>query len=131
MEGHVTGEAVGLLCGFLIAHYLGDFTPLATARMQEAKADAGPVLIIAGHAGVHALLAAAVVILVSGSVWPSAAIAAAVVLVTHFALDASRSMLGRRFPALNDPGDSAFWYLLGVDQLAHGLVLVAVAALIL
>ncbi|NIN71298.1 MAG: DUF3307 domain-containing protein [Gemmatimonadetes bacterium] len=127
----MTSQALGLLCGFLVAHYLGDFSPLATPRMHEAKADGGPLSVIAAHALVHALLVAIVVILFSAPVSPAAATAAGVVFVTHFALDLTRSRLGSRFAALKDPGQNVFWYLLGLDQLAHLLILVALAAWIM
>ncbi len=109
----MTGQAVVLLCGLLFAHYLGDYTPLATPRMQEAKAVGGPLLFIAAHAAVHALLVALVVALVVGMAWPTL-----------------RAKLGQRYPKLNDCQKSGFWYSLGVDQLGHGLILVGVAALV-
>ncbi len=126
----MTGQAVVLLCGLLFAHYLGDYTPLATPRMQEAKAVGGPLLFIAAHAAVHALLVALVVALVVGMAWPTLGEATAIVFSTHLVLDFGRAKLGQRYPKLNDCQKSGFWYSLGVDQLGHGLILVGVAALV-
>lgn len=127
----MTAQAFWLLAGFLCAHHIGDFSPLATARMQEAKADGGPMMAIAAHAAVHGVLVAIVVALVLGLNAPPIATAFGIVFVTHFLLDAGRARLGRRFRALNDPGNSPFWHALGIDQLAHALVLVGLAGLIL
>ncbi len=127
----VSLQAVWLLTGLLAAHCVGDFSPLATTRMLEAKANGGPLLSIAGHAAVHTLLAGIVVALLARPALPGLALAAGLVFVTHFALDAGRALLGRRFRVLNDTRQRAFWYALGLDQLGHGLVLVGVAALIL
>ncbi len=120
----MTGQAVVLLCGLLFAHYLGDFTPLATPRMQGAKTVGGPLPFIAAHA----LLVALVVTLVVGIAWPTLGEATAIVFSTHLALDLGRAKLGQRYPNLNDCQRSGFWYLLGVDQLDQGLILVGVAA---
>ena len=125
----MTGQTVVLLCAFLVAHFLGDFTPLATRRMQEAKVRGDP-LPIAAHAGVHTVLVTVAALLIAAPNWQLTASAAALVFATHFALDYLRPALARRFPALGDPGQNAFWYSLGLDQLGHGLVLILVAALI-
>lgn len=127
----MTAQAFWLLAGFLCAHCAGDFSPLATARMQEAKADGGPLLAIAAHAAVHGLLVAVVAALVVGLDPAALALAFGLVFVTHFLLDAGRARLGQRFPVLNDPGGSPFWHALGIDQLAHALVLLGLAALLL
>ncbi|NIW35215.1 MAG: DUF3307 domain-containing protein [Gemmatimonadetes bacterium] len=127
----MTLQAVWLLAGLLAAHCVGDFSPLATARMLEAKANGGPMTSIAGHAAVHAALVGIVVALLAGPALSALAVAAGLVFVTHFGLDASRALLGRRYRVLNDTRERAFWYALGLDQLGHGLVLVGVAAFIL
>jgi hypothetical protein len=127
----MTAEALWLLAGLLLAHYLGDFTPLASARMQEAKANAGPLPTIGAHAGIHGLLVGLAVALLAAPVWTLIIAAAAIEFVTHFGLDTVRARLGRRFPKLNDPGQRAFWYALGADQLGHGLVLLGLAFLVL
>ncbi len=127
----MTAQALWLMAALLVAHYLGDFTPLATARMQEAKANGGPLLPIAAHALVHTFLVTAIVAVLVGTAGALLAAVAALEFGTHFALDAFRARLGRRVPAFKDPGRNSFWYMLGADQLAHGLVLVGVAALAL
>ncbi len=127
----MTTQAAWLLAGLFLAHCLGDFSPLATGRMQVAKANGGPMYLIGGHAAVHTVLVAAAVALLARPVWPLVLAAAGIELVTHFMLDAGRARLGHRFPALNDHRDNTFWYALGADQLAHGLVLVWIASFVL
>jgi hypothetical protein len=125
----MTIQAFWLLAGLLAVHSIGDFSPLATARMLEAKSNGGPLSQIAVHALVHTILVTIIIVVVAGAALPLIAIAAAIEFTTHFALDAGRSRLGQRYPALNDVRRNAFWYALGVDQLGHALVLVGLAAL--
>lgn len=127
----MSGDAVQLLVLLLVAHYLGDFTPLATRTMQEAKAgfrSPGPIV---AHAAVHgALVLLAVTLSVRGP-WTLPLVAAGVEFGTHLAIDLTRTRIGLRWAALQDPARGPFWYALGLDQLAHGLVLVWIAALVL
>jgi hypothetical protein len=127
----MTGEATILLCGLFLAHYLGDFTPLATRRMLEAKAAAKPLWPIAAHAGVHTGLMALVIALASRPDGFILLLACGIQFVTHFLLDAGRAGLGRWHPDLNNPTRSRFWHVLGLDQLAHAVVLILVAAIVL
>ena len=49
---------------------------------------------------------------------------------THFAIDALRASLGGSWSRLRDPGSKSFWYVLGLDQLAHSLVLVWITSFV-
>jgi len=120
-----------LLVSLFLAHFLGDFTPLSTRRMQAAKATGRPVGPIAAHAGVHAILVAAAV---SISAWPgmtSLIAAMGVEFFTHLGIDWGRGRLGVANPVISDPQARAFWMALGIDQLAHYLVLVWIASIVL
>ncbi|MFQ5529883.1 MAG: DUF3307 domain-containing protein [Gemmatimonadota bacterium] len=119
----MTTEAAWLLVALMIAHYLGDFTILASARLHETKTTGGPLSIIGGHAGIHGLLMAPILIAFSGAAEPSLLAAAGIVL-SHFVIDATRARLTLRFAGLADPTRKLFWSALGFDQLLHGLVLV-------
>lgn len=127
----MTGTGVLLLVALFVAHDLGDFTPLATARIRQAKAEGGPMGPIAVHAGVHALLVGLAIVAVAR---PSASILGVAVgaeFVTHFAIDATRARIGARIPALSNWHSNPFWWALGLDQLLHGLVLIGIAYLVL
>ena len=127
----MTGQAVVLLSFLFLAHFLGDFTPLASARIQEAKASGTPLGQIAAHALIHSLLVGITVAAIARPVPMLIAAAVAVEFWTHFVLDWFRGWLGARRAALSDPSRQLHWTALGLDQLAHALVLVAVAALVL
>ncbi len=126
----MTPEAAWLLAFLLIGHFLGDFTPLSTASMLHAKAVGAPPGPILAHAAVHSGLVALAVVLIAGAGLGLVALASALELVSHFAIDLGRGRLMRRFPALGDPANSSFWTILGLDQLAHGLVLIGLALLV-
>lgn len=126
----VTTFAGGLLAGLFVAHYLGDFTPLSTGRMLEAKAEGGPVSLIASHAGVQALLVGIVVAAATGFQAGLVGPAVAIEFLTHFAIDLARGRLGARFPKIRDSSNRAFWWALGLDQLAHAMVLLWIAAVV-
>ena len=117
----------GLMAALLVAHFLGDFTPLATARMLEAKAVGRPIGPIAVHALIHAILVAIAVALAARPGWQMVGAAAAIEFWTHLVIDWTRGRMGAAMPALSDSGDQQFWTVLGLDQLAHGLVLVWIA----
>lgn len=122
-------QAAVLLALLLVGHFLGDFTPLATARMQEAKTSGGPMRLIAAHAALHAVLTGVAVALVVRPEPSVLALVVALQFVTHWGLDAFRARLGVRVPALADPGKNVYWTALGLDQLAHGLVLLAITVI--
>lgn len=127
----MTADAVALLLGLLAGHYLGDFTPLASERVQKAKASGGPLAPIAGHAAIHGLLTGAAAASIVRPGLGALALAAGAQFVTHFLIDAGRARLTARVEALRDPERQLFWSVLGADQLAHGAVLVGIAALLL
>jgi len=114
-----------LMMLLLVTHYVGDFTPLATSEMQEAKAGRQSPLLILAHAAVHGALVLAAVSLVRPS-WDIVATVAAFEFATHAGIDFAKMKFGVRFPVLRDPSGGPHWFLFGFDQLLHGLVLVAI-----
>lgn len=126
----MTGAAALLLVLLFAAHFLGDFTPLSTAKMQQAKAIGRPVGPIAAHAGVHAVL---IGLAVTVAAWPGFRMlgtAVAIAFATHLAIDWAKGRLGAGRPDLFNPDRQAFWTVLGLDQFAHALVLIWIAALV-
>jgi hypothetical protein len=111
----MSSQAAVLLVFLFVGHFLGDFTPLASARMQEAKLSGTPIGPIALHARPVPMIAVGAV---------------AIEFWTHLGLDWFRGKLSARRPALGDPGQPVFWTVLGLDQLAHALVLVGIAFLV-
>ena len=127
----MTASGALLMAALLVAHGLGDFTPLVTARIRQAKAEAGPMRLIALHAGIHAGLVGLVVLLFSRPAAPVVALAVGIELTTHFVIDAGRARLGVAMPRFADMRTNPFWWVLGFDQLLHGLVLIWIAFLVL
>lgn len=125
----MTGGYTALMAVLLACHCAGDFSPLSTARMLEAKRSATGHGWILAHAGVHAILVAVAVAVLAGPGLSIIAAAFVLELGTHFVIDAVRARIGVRSPRYADPDSRSFWYLFGVDQLAHGLVLVVIAGL--
>ena len=127
----MTAQAAVLLVLLFTGHFLGDFTPLATARMQEAKIAGTPLGPIALHALIHAALVGLVAFAIVRPDPTLLAAACAIEFWTHFGLDWFRGRLGAGRPKLTDPSTQAFWTAMGLDQLAHALVLIGITALLL
>ncbi len=79
----MSSDAAALMAALLVAHFLGDFTPLATARMLQAKALGRPVGPIAVHALVHAVLVALAVAFAARPGLAMVGAAAAIEFGTH------------------------------------------------
>lgn len=126
----MTDQALILLIVLLAAHYLGDFTHLLTPRMLEAKATGRSLSWIGVHAGVHTLLLGAAVALIARPPGALLLLAAILQFVTHFVIDTGRARICVRFPSCATTDSDAYWYLLGLDQLLHAIVLVAIVVLV-
>ena len=126
----MTGQSAALLAALLLTHFLGDYTPLASARMQDAKAAGTPVGPIAAHALIHAALLGLAVALIARPPVLIVIAAMAIEFWSHLALDWGKGRLGASHPALSDPGKQEFWTALGFDQFLHGLVLVWIVWLV-
>ena len=127
----MTDQAATLLIFLFVGHFLGDFTPLATARMLEAKLTGSPIGPIALHALVHAVLVGLAVAAIARPVPMLILAAVSVEFWTHLGLDWVKGKMSVRRPGLGDPNQRVFWTALGIDQLAHALVLVGIAFLAL
>ena len=127
----MSSQAAALLVFLFLGHFLGDFTPLATARMLEAKLSGTPLGPIALHALIQAVLVGIAVAAIARPVPIFLLAAVAIEFWTHLGLDWLRGKMSARRPALGDPIQQTFWTVLGLDQLAHALVLVGIAFLVL
>lgn len=113
-----------LLISLLACHFLADYC-LTTPQMIEAKASGKHLQHIVFHAAIHAVLMGTV-LLILGTPLALAAAMTALELVTHFAIDYGKGLLGRKFHTCGDNTNKAFWVLYGFDQLLHLLVIVAI-----
>jgi hypothetical protein len=100
-----------LYAAFMVKHFLCDY-PLQSAWMAKTKGAAsgwaGP---LAAHAATHA----AGTLVIALATVPALAWLALVDLLVHAAVDRSKSMATRGL----SPGQSQFWWALGLDQGAH------------
>lgn len=126
----MTEQAATLLIFLFVGHFLGDFTRLTTARMLEAKLTGSPIGPIALHALIHAVLVGLAVAAIARPVPMLILAAVTIEFWTHLGLDWFRGKMSVRHPALGDPNQRVFWTALGLDQLAHAMVLVGIAFLV-
>ncbi|MGQ3213248.1 DUF3307 domain-containing protein [Shinella sp.] len=119
-----TAWIAAALVAFLAKHFLADFL-LQTDWMVAGKEQPdGWFLPLAAHAGLHGALTAALFLLVSPPlVWLGLADA-----LVHGTIDRLKSIATRRQKLT--PRQSAFWWLLGVDQTLHHLTHVGLAILL-
>lgn len=117
---------IALLVLLLVTHWLADYTHLSTKWMLSAKANGRPLLPILAHATVHAVLAlAALLVFVEAS---RALPLALFLLVSHFLIDVGKGRMNDWFPPLQSATNRCHWYVFGLDQLLHQLVIVAICA---
>lgn len=133
-----------LMICYNICHWLADYTHLSTPSMLAAKKIGKPLLPIFMHALVHAFLMNMATLLFIYAIkdnipvkthWHLVAVSADTVfilqLLTHFAIDVLKGKLNIWFPALGNPVNKGHWYIFGLDQLGHQIVIIAQACLIL
>lgn len=117
----------------LFAHWLGDYTHLSRPYMLAAKRTGAPLMPIFDHALVHACLVAVVVTMYLPnnplSIGPLV-ICFMLELVTHFLIDVLKGRLNVWMPKLKNPANPYHWYVFGLDQCAHLLVLLWIANII-
>lgn len=119
---------IGVLIGLLFCHYLGDFTHLSRPYMLKAKAVGKPLRPILDHAAIHAVLMGALVWIMCG---PGPAVLVFIIeLVTHFLIDVLKGRLNVWYPKLANPATPWHWYVFGVDQLLHILVIILITVIV-
>lgn len=96
-------------------HYLADFV-LQTEWMARGKERAeGWLWPLCTHAGCHAALTLGIALLLLPRLWWLALVDFAI----HFAIDRGKALVALRIRPV--PAQARFWWLLGFDQLLHGL----------
>ncbi len=104
----------------LAKHFVADF-PLQTANMLANKGTYGHMGGIT-HAAIHAGLSVPILMLFTGKLGLILALAVAEFIV-HYHIDWGKETLTKRLRLT--PVDRTFWALIGLDQLAHHLTLIA------
>lgn len=104
----------------LSKHFLADF-PLQTAHMLANKGTYGHMGGVT-HAGVHVGLSTPVYLLFTDNIALIFGLALAE-FVIHYHIDWGKETLAKHLQLT--PADRTFWALIGLDQLAHHLTLLA------
>lgn len=107
-----------------VCHWAADYTHLSTPWMLNAKRLGKPLFPILAHAGVHTLLFFLAVLALHDV--EKALIAAAIQLPTHFLIDVWKGRMNGWFPAIQSPANKFHWYMFGVDQFLHQLVIIVI-----
>lgn len=110
----------------MICHWLADFTHLSTPWMLKAKAIGKPLFPIFIHACVHGTLMC--IVLLFFAPINTVLFLTAFQIVTHFCIDVLKGKLNVWFPSLADPKNSYHWWIFGLDQMAHQIVIILMTA---
>lgn len=114
-----------IFIALLIGHWLGDYTHLSTPWMLQAKRLGTPIKPIFAHAIVHCILTI-IALVIYGVSFKAILFGAAIQLSTHFAIDVWKGRMNGWFPSLQSPANPFHWYVFGLDQMLHIIVLVII-----
>lgn len=116
-----------ILIGLFFCHLLGDYTPLSTEWMLNAKRVGKPLYPIFIHALVHALLMLVLLTVMFKLAMVKLFILFGIQLITHFVIDVCKGRVGAWFPILQSPNNKWYWIVFGIDQYLHTLVIIAMS----
>ncbi|GJE43316.1 DUF3307 domain-containing protein [Methylobacterium soli] len=116
------GTMAALAATMIVKHYLADFV-LQTDWMARGKERAqGWLVPLIAHAACHAALTLGVALVVAPRLWWLALVDFAI----HFSIDRVKSVVARK--GRWTQADAQFWWLLGFDQMLHGLTDIGLVA---
>ena len=113
-----------LLLVLFFCHWMADFTHLSTTWMLDAKRLGKPLLPILAHACIHGalmFLALTIICPVPFAQWLALIVFQ---IVSHFLIDVWKGRMNGWFPNLLNPANKFYWWLLGIDQYFHTVVIV-------
>jgi hypothetical protein len=110
-----------------ICHWVADYTQASTPWMLKAKRTGAPVLPIAAHAAVHALLMGTVCYFVAGPM--VAALCFVIQWTSHLLIDILKGRCNVWKPSLSNPANVYHWWVFGADQFLHQSVIILIAAI--
>lgn len=116
---------IGLLIALFVCHYIGDYTHLSMPFMLTAKKIGKPLSPIFDHAGLHALLMwATMILLLPKSKWILVLCLCFLQLISHSIIDILKGRMNVWFPSIANPANKVYWYIFGLDQLLHALIII-------
>lgn len=118
-----------LLISLLFCHWLADYTHLSTRWMLDAKRIGSPLAPIFAHAFVHSALML-FAILLFGIYKAPIACAILLQLTSHFTIDILKGKCNVWFPVVSNPANKSHWYIFGLDQFLHAVVIIAMTYIV-
>jgi hypothetical protein len=112
-----------LLIILLFCHYICDYTDLSTDKMLAAKRIGKPLYPILLHAWVHGLVMLIAMYLYGVPV-DTLVVCTLIQVQSHFVIDVLKGRLNTWVPVVANPANRLHWYVFGLDQLLHQLVIV-------
>ena len=116
-----------ILLSLFFGHFLGDFSPLSTRKMNRAKVSGNHISQIMLHALVHATLVG-LVCFIFRLEYKEILLLFAFQFITHFLIDLTKAKLTISFKVFQDSTTKPFWILFGFDQYLHAVVMILIWA---
>jgi len=110
-----------------VCHWLGDYTHLQMPHMLLAKKIGRPIGPILQHAFMHSFLIMFILIPYTDALTGVSLMAFQ--FITHFGIDLLKGKCNVWFPSLTNPANPFHWYVFGLDQLLHQIVLIIIASI--
>ena len=111
-----------LALAFTIKHFVADFLFQTSSIAHGKERRDGWLVPLATHVTGHAALTLLIALAVAPRLWWLALVD----LVVHFAIDHAKTLASRASGAT--PQDAGFWWLLGLDQMLHGMTNIGLSA---
>lgn len=116
---------VSMLILLLVSHYIFDYTHCSTQGMLAAKRFGTPLGPIFQHAVFH-MMGVSLVLAWYHLQAPVVLVCLLTELLTHFLIDTGKGRLNKLYPVLQENTRYPHWYIFGLDQLLHQLVMVGI-----
>lgn len=126
----MTLAAVYLLLALNICHWIGDYTHASTSWMLSAKRIGKPLLPIFVHALIHTLLMGIVIMAYTMDAYLTNNLMF-IQLFSHFLIDVLKGKMNVWYPNVSQPQNKSHWYIFGLDQLLHQIVIIIMVFIIL
>lgn len=114
---------ISFLVLLLICHWAADFSHLSMPYMLQAKRIGRPIMPILHHALIHGTLMLSVMLLYSSD-YMGIFGCFMFEVATHWGIDITKGKISDEWPKLADPSNPYHWYIFGLDQLLHVIVII-------
>lgn len=116
-----------ILISLFFCHFLADFTPLSTKDMLFAKQFGYPIMPIAHHAFIHAVLMTVVLAFIFNVGFFALNICFFIQWSSHLTIDVAKGKVNCLFPQVQDNTNKWHWIVFGADQFLHAVFIILMA----